>query len=69
MTTTSTAQAIDRFLSERENGSVVSVADAITYVRLTNPQCELLDDELANIIGWCAARNSCTIHFDLMRQN
>lgn len=64
-----TSRAIEKFFADRSPGAVVSLADAITYVRLVNPSCELMEDEIATLIGWHAARRLCSLKFDLQARS
>jgi hypothetical protein len=64
-----TPQAIETFFADRSPGAMVSLADAITYVQLVNPDCELTDDEIGSLIGWHAARRLCNLKFDLRERS
>ncbi|MGQ2928771.1 MAG: hypothetical protein ACT6RL_21970 [Neoaquamicrobium sediminum] len=46
-----------------------TLADAITYVQLVNPDCELTDDEIGSLIGWHAATRLCNLKFDLRERS
>jgi hypothetical protein len=64
-----TAQAIETFFADRSAGAVVSLADAITYVQLVNPGCELTEDEMATLVAWHAARRQCNLMFDIRERS
>jgi len=60
----STYEAIEQFLKGKSAGELIWVTDAIRAIREVQPECELEDDELGDVIARHAILHKCNVSFD-----